>query len=268
MTIRFRQSYSSTLLNGCPGQLYEDLRNGRNQTRRMTLGSAVDQLVFGKRAFHVITSTYKSGKRKGEPVSSWTPDALAEKEALPDDHVCVFARDVPKLEQAAQRVRLELLKRGVDLTSPDVICQQQVTWTGRDGTPMQGEPDIVVRDQQWTIDLKYGDECDPRKLRRMIWDMCWDVQGAAYQEAYGFHGGRHSIARASDSCFVMVHLSEKALRTGHDRLDAAREIWNRCLREDSWPWWDDCTVDPPEWAESKFYDDRGESNLAALGLTF
>lgn len=247
MTQYFRQSFSKTLLYGCPGELHQQLMHGRTETHAMTLGTVVDRLALsGKRDYHVISATYKSGPRKGRPVDSWTPDAKAEKDALGDDRVCLLAKDVERVEAAAKMVRRELLARGVDLDDPETVTQETVTWTGRDGTKCEGTPDIVCRSKSITIDLKYGEECNPKALRRLIWNMCWDVQGAAYQEAYGFRGGTHCIARATDSCFVMVTLTPFWLSIGHDRLDAARATWNKCLATDQWPWWEDCTVDPPE----------------------
>jgi hypothetical protein len=224
----------------------------------MTLGTVVDQLVFGRARYHVIQAKYKSGARKGEPVSSWTPDAKEEQELLGPDHVAVFARDVPRLESAAARVRKELLKRGIDLDDAETVSQEAVTWLGRDNTPCEGTPDIVLRSKGETIDLKYGEECDPRAIKRMIWSMCWDVQGAAYQEAYAFHGGTHRIARASDSCFVMVTLTPFNLSIGRERLDHARSIWNKCVRDDEWPWWPDCDVDPPEFEVQRWMAQAGE----------
>lgn len=262
MTQYFHQSYAKDLLNGCPGQLAERLRHGK-PNHAMTLGTVVDQLALsGRRDYHVIKATYKSGKRKGEPVSSWTPDALKEKlevEDAGDGRVVLLQKDVARVEAAAARVRSELLKRGIDLTSPECIVQKTVTWVGRDGVKCEGTPDIVERAEEMTVDLKYGEECDPRALRRMIWNMCWDVQGSAYQEAYAFRSGKHCIARASDSCFVMVTLTPFALSIGHDRLDHARRIWRQCVRDDAWPWWEDCTVDPPDFEVERWMARAGAS---------
>lgn len=263
MIPRFRQSYSKTLLNGCPGELKAMLDARRRASTVMDRGSVVDQLVFGRGNYHVITAKYKSGPRKGEPVESWTPDAKAEQDALADGRPCVFAKEEETLKAAAGRVRYELLQRGIDLESPDVVSQEEVTWLGRDGTPMTGTPDIVVRNAQLTVDLKYGEEINPHALRRLIWSMCWDIQGAAYQEAYGFKGGTHAIARANAHCFVMVTLSPLALRVGHERLDHARSIWRECIINGEWPWWKDCTVDPPQHELDRWYARRAESQQEA-----
>lgn len=257
MTEPFRQSYAKTLLNDCPGQLRKDIDNGRVASRQMNTGTVIDQMVFGNRAYHTVSAVYKSGARKGKPVDSWTPDAKAEKEAAEQrGQIAVLEKDVGRLEEAAGFVRSELKIRGIDLASDAVRTQGRMEWIGVDGVLCLGTPDIVVYDAQTTIDLKFGEECDPARLRQQIWDLCWDVQGAAYQEAIGSRNGTHAIARASYDCFVMVTLSALSLAIGRERLAQARSIWQGCLSSNEWPWWADTTVDPPEyklrqWLEQK-----------------
>lgn len=254
---RFRQSYAKTLLNGCPGQLRKDIDTGRVASRVMNLGTVIDQMVFGNRAYHTVSAVYKSGPRKGQPVESWTPDAKAEKDAAEErGNVAVLEKDVERMERAAGFVRSELMMRGINLASHDVRTQQKIEWVGADGILCAGTPDIIAFEADTTIDLKFGEECNPHRVRGMVWDMCWDIQGAAYLEAIGARNGTHCIARASDDCFVMVTLSPLSLSIGRERLAEARALWQRCSEANHWPWWEDATIDPPDyklrqWQERK-----------------
>jgi hypothetical protein len=219
-------------------------------------------MVFGERAYHTVGAAYKSGPRKGKPVDSWTPDAKAEKEAAEGrGQVAVLEKDVDRLESAAAFVRSELLIRGIDLTDKRTVkTQQRIEWIGADGVECIGTPDIVCTESDVTVDLKFGQECNPDRLRGMIWDMCWDVQGAAYQEATGARSGTHCIARASDHCFVMVTLSPLSLSIGRERLAEARAIWQECCSQNHWPWWKDTTADPPDWALSRWREGRAKKS--------
>lgn len=243
--MRFHQSYAKTLLNGCPAQLLHELDgNRRKATRAMDRGSLVDQMLFGERNFHTVDA--KDWRTK---VAQQERDAAIERGQIP-----MLAKEADELETAAGLVRSELLMRGVDLA--ECITQRTYQWTGEDGVECEGTPDIVCPNGT-TIDLKCGPQASPDSITKQAWDMCWDVQGAAYQEAVKGNG-EHWIIRAGISAepllVTVCKLSPYFMEIGRQRLAHTRSIWANCLESNEWPEWPDTVIDPPNFAVSKWIE--------------
>jgi hypothetical protein len=248
---RFHQSYAKTLLTGCPAELQWQLEEeARTPSRAMESGSLVDQLLLGGSQFHTVSA------------NDWRTKAAKEQrdKARERGFIPVLAKDLGALETTAGRVRSRLLEHGIDLSQ--TMNQQTLAWT-TEGVDCEGTPDIILhaptRHVIVTADLKVGEKCSPGDLDRQVYDMCWDVQGAAYGEAAlslltaESEGMRHEhwIIRAQDKgpwCVTICPLSEAYLELGRRRLRRARAIWRRCLDTGDWPEYESRLLIPPAWA--------------------
>lgn len=241
----FRQSYAKTLLYGCPRELQCEIETGgRQPSKVMDAGSAVDMLLTGG-ADKLVVLDHPDFRTKA---------AKAERdEARGKGFVPVLKKDYLGYSKTAEHVRAQLAMRDVDLDN--CKTQRRIEWSGTDGVACHGTPDIVCPDGM-TIDLKCGDACSPDRVASQAWDMCWDVQGAAYQEATRGNG-RHVIARAQvggAGLFTWVELSPFYLEVGLDRLNHARAIFKRCVEKNEWPQWPETMVDPPEYKVSRWME--------------
>ena len=246
MAIRFHQSFAKTLLNGCPAELLHQLENGgRKATREMDRGSLVDQMVFGGRNYHTIDAdSYRTKAAQQE-----------RKAAELRGQIPLLSGDVASLEEAAGRVKAELRMRGVDLD--ECTTQRTYIWTAQDGVECEGTPDIVCPNGT-TIDLKCGKQASPDFLARQAWEMCWDVQGAAYQEATDGNG-EHWIVRCGlgDPLLLTVcKMSPYYMEIGRERLAYAKRLWAACIETNDWPEWPDTVIDPPNWGVSQWIEGR------------
>lgn len=291
--IRFRQSHAKVLLTESPADLHEQLLNGRDATRAMEAGSLFDYLVFDlDQKYEVVDARYRTGPRANEPVTDWqSKDAQESREEIRSrGFLPVLQVEVDAMSHKVARVReriRELLGNG------RMIVQRKVEWTSIEAgfcLPCEGTPDLVFLYPETrtysTADLKNVASVIPRKLKRQVHEMCWDVQGAAYAEAacqltqdefftydgdpddvrpwtYAGHtiiacqsGGREAIR-----CYP---LDDAFMWLGTQRWAKAQTIFKDCLDSNSWPDYPEDALSPPRYAIAE-YEDEGD-DLTELGL--
>jgi hypothetical protein len=232
--LRFRQSFSKALWFGCPADVLHDIENERKATKAMETGSLVDQIVTGERNYHTIRADSFRTK-----VAQQERDAARERGQVP-----VLVKDLEAAEETAGLVRSELLTWGIDLDAPGTHVQRELEWTGLDGVPSRGKPDVFLESggRAITIDLKIGDRVSPEDLERQAWSLCWDVQGATYPEgvcqAMGWKPGEHWIVRGSTRgarCITVCPFDSEMLEMGERRLAWCRRLFARCVETNDWP---------------------------------
>lgn len=261
--MRFRQSYAKTLWYGCPADLLWEIENERAVTKAMETGSLVDQMVFGGRNYHVINARVAIKKEKGQPQRYKEATDLRGTEAKEQaeaararGQIPCFQHEAEAAERTAGLVRAELNLMGIDLSSPDVFCQRELEWSSPGGFPCRGTPDVFfVRDgRAYTVDLKIGQQAAPDDLERLVWSMCWDVQGATYQEGVcavmGCKPGEHWLVRGTTKGAKVVTkcpLDDEFMEMGRDRLDWCRNVFRWCVEHDEWPEYDARPLVPQAW---------------------
>lgn len=247
----------------------------------MRKGSLLDHLIFEQDdQYEIVDARYKSGPREGEECTDWTgKEAREVREAilargLTPALSCEVEALLP-LVGATQKRICELVREmggGPGGYDHEVIYQPQITWTTRLGEPARGEPDVVVlvfmRDliKTCTIDVKHTAMLQPKKFNRQVFDMGWDVQGAAYSEGVplfyesergipAFHMDHVILATSSvelglPPCARRLSPAYRAI--GLRRWEKAQREWRRCLDSNTWPGY------PEDDAEPSFYLVRTE----------
>lgn len=250
---RLHQSIAKILVTKCPAIARHQMETERKRgTKSMERGTLVDQLVFGGANFHTVTARLKSGKNKGELATTWQCAEAQEQaaEARARGQVPVFEHELEAAQQVAGAVRARLLEEGVVMAQ----CSKQlaVQWTSRIGVECEGTPDLVFFDRHSSgevrrivvIDLKVGENADPEHLDDHIYNMGWDIQGAAYLEALcalfpSAEGRAEHWILASDAnppnCMTFEPLSPAYLGLGQDRWESGQRKWLQCWESGNWP---------------------------------
>jgi PDDEXK-like domain of unknown function (DUF3799) len=233
---RLHQSIAKTLAYECPAVAKAQYdAEIRKPSRAMEKGTLVDQLVLGGANFHVIDARYKSGPRKGEPVTDMAGgDAPAQAaEARSKGMVPVLPDDLEKAQALAGAIKSRLLMEGIELDK--CSKQEYVEWTTAEGVEAAGTPDLVFG--SFTIDLKVGHTANPDKLEQHVFDQGWHLQGAAYQEAT--KGSRHYLVcaetKSGADCITIVPLSPAYIDLGMRAWRRAQHIWVQCWTTNEWP---------------------------------
>lgn len=246
MTIpRLRQSTAKVLVMECPAIGYHQyMQEQREPTRAMEKGTLVDQLVFGGLNFHTIDAKdYRTKKAQEER------DGARERGQVP-----VLAGELDEAKQLAGLIKSRLLDEGIDLGK--CLKQHYIEWTTLDGCPAAGTPDLVLIGDGTvqTIDLKVGHTANPDRLEQHLYDQGWHIQGAAYQEAYGFQlgcsrqngkdygwrmPGQHWLvcaeAKSGANCITVAPLSPAYIELGMNAWKRAQKIWQHGWATNEWP---------------------------------
>jgi hypothetical protein len=238
------QSIAKELLRWPPAIARAKWEGERKSTRTMERGTLVDQLVFGGAKFEVISSTYKSGPRKGQPVEDM---AGGDMKALAADvrsrgFTPCLQHELDSAMALAGAIKARMIEAGIPLEQ--CIAQRSISWTTPLGCPAQGTPDLTLGVD--TIDAKVGHTADPDRLDQHVGDQGWHIQGAAYQEgiaaSLGYQAigrGKHWIVAAETEsgidCVTVCPLDPLYLTIGLQQWEAAQRIWMSCWRTNSWP---------------------------------
>ena len=262
MTLRFHQSYASYFLDPdkCPADLKHRLDNPElyPATKAMDTGTIVHKLVLGgSTKLHVVSAVYdaKHKTKPGEPVEDYrTKAAAAERdEAYSKGMIPVLPREMDNLKSLASGIKQQLLEANYDVTK--ATNEKTLQWVSPQGVECEGTPDSFILDGPLCteLDLKVGEFVTNRK----IWDFCYDVQAAAYEQARNYIRRRvdpaaqdadfsHTIAHVSLSGRRRVRfipLSSAFMELGRMRLAYAQDAWAKCLKTGEWP---ECQVVPAE----------------------
>lgn len=292
MTERFHQSYCKTLLNDCPALLKLQLGKGRKASRAMEAGSLLDYLVFEQDdRYEIVDARYKSGPRAGQQCEDWTGrEAQDAREGVRASGLLpVLQCEVDELAPTALAIRMRIVALSREMAGGAVVkltYQPRIQWTSELGVECEGTPDVVVTVHQQdiikvcTIDVKHTAFVSPAKLKRQVYDMGWDIQGAAYREAAkawaeAEHGGMayhgEHVMLCSSALDIGLpplarRLSHVYMEVGKRRWEKGQRIWRMCVESDYWPSYDENDIEPShfhvrtleEYDENQFDTNQGE----------
>lgn len=125
-----------------------------------------------------------------------------------------------------------------------VICRSRLDW---------------LRDDHLTIDdyKTTSASADPRKWAKTMYGIGADVQVAFYlrgcQKLFGEKPVWRYVVQETYPPYALsvVDLAPSALAVADDKVACAIDLWARCLRDDSWPAYDErvASIEVPTWAE-------------------
>jgi hypothetical protein len=241
----FRQSLAKTLIQSCPAELKHELDNGREPaSKEMDLGQVVHQLVLGGCKFEEVDAdSYRTAAAREHR------DDIRARGFTP-----LLSKELEPLRALAMHIKFEIEEK-LGLAVSDMRCERTIEWLKPIGKGLllrcEGTPDAEFKAD--VLDLKVGEEPNPDIWDVKLYNMCYDVQAAAYREATG--AARHHIVAAQMGGAGLVSVlpvSESYLAIGQDRWDESCETFARCIDTDTWPAYAPRTITPPDWIMGRF----------------
>lgn len=109
------------------------------------------------------------------------------------------------------------------------------------------------------LDLKRLRSCNPHAVSRACYEYGYDIQAAAYQRAVRalMRNGEEPpgtefvflVCEAEEPHSVVpIRLDSSYERLGNFRWGQAVALWEKCLRSDLWPSYEETVISPPPWA--------------------
>lgn len=171
-----------------------------------------------------------------------------------------------RVQEMLTAVRAQLPLLDVDpLPFTDGKAEQTLCWEDeRTGVLCRARLDWLRDDMTVIDDLKTSKwSANPLSWsRRTLWSIGADVQTVMYRRAVKSITGtepdlRFIIAESQPPFAIgVVALAESALTLAESKLDAALDIWKRCLETNEWPGYTPRVIEAaaPAWAEMDFWD--------------
>lgn len=257
---------AKVLLTESPAHLFHQMARGRMATRAMEAGSLFDYLVFDLDSkYEVVDARYRTGRRAGQPVTDWQGKYAQEMrdEIRRAGKLPVLQDEVDGMTHKAERARLRIREL---LGDGRMVVQRKVQWRSEAAgfeLECEGTPDLVYLYPETriysTADLKNVASVHPRKMARQIYEMCWDVQAAAYEEAAAelsrdeffandpadpddcsepWTYGGHTIIACESGGMEQIRcypLDPVYLAVGRRRWAKAQRQYKECLDSNDWP---------------------------------
>lgn len=144
----------------------------------------------------------------------------------------------------------------------DGMAEQTIAWE-ENGVRLRSRLDWLRSDYRCIDDLKKARTAQPRQFHRAMFALGYDIQAAFYiracKAAFGVEPVFRWVAIEPLPPYAMsVHvLSPEALRSAHEKVDLAIDLWRECLSSGSWPAYPALvqTVELPAWMQAAEWDD-------------
>lgn len=257
----FNQSTACRLVNESPRHAFEyrrvqKLRQGHEDpkhTREREIGTVTHKLVLGSTTgFHEIN--HDDYRKKG--AQEWRSDC--ERQSITP----ILSCDLDKARRAATAIREQLAEEfGIEL---DGESERVIIWDHdlrNNGAVLQckAKLDHVRRDGLTIIDVKTGQDANPKQLVRRILDQGYHVQAACYVEALE-STERYKIGRVTFidafieteglAMCVPVEIAGGLLELGQRAWDGSCFTWHHCQQEGFYPGYTQSILRPeaPPWA--------------------
>jgi hypothetical protein len=137
------------------------------------------------------------------------------------------------------------------------IAEQTIMWEEGD-IGLRARLDWLTTDYRFIDDLKKSRSAQPRAFHRGMWNYGYDIKAAFYcravKQAFGVEPVFRWVAIEPDPPYAMsVHvLSPAAMKSAHQKVDLAIDIWKECLESGKWPAYPQTVnvVELPAWMTS------------------
>lgn len=222
-------------------------------TDEMELGNVLDELVLGgsRRIESIPFDDYRKNDAKA------ARDAARAAGKIP-----VKAIKLIELEAVAERAKQSFRLAGVELNGQSQVC---ILWESQasNGAMVQCQAllDHVIVDAGLIYDLKTADNASPQKLGAKCFALGYEIQSAAYREAFVACFPEFAGRTKFRNCFletswphvtVVTEMDGEMAALGETRWRRAVDAWEECLRTDTWPAYsaprEVLRVSPPSWA--------------------
>lgn len=144
----------------------------------------------------------------------------------------------------------------------DGMAEQTIAWE-ENGVRLRSRLDWLRNDYKCIDDLKKARCAQPRAFHRSMFAFGYDIQAAFYvracKAAFGVEPVFRWVAIEPTPPYAMsVHvLSPAAMRSAHDKVDLAIDLWRECLSTGVWPSYPQTVsvVEQPAWMQAVEWDE-------------
>lgn len=217
-TVYFSPSTAIKLLKDGPEAARDAhyvLNGGISQpsTKAMREGTLIDRLVFGKGPEIVEL-----------PYEWWSPAARKERDELEKGYrIAHLPHEICAAETVAQAIRSEL--------RPWEDSQTKREWRV-DGVDCKVKLDVLYADA--IVDVKSTSSDTLPEILEACWNYRYDVQAAAYLEAFPDREFMFLFANKKTAECTWVRLPDDAYETGMTDWRYARQVWRGCIETNNW----------------------------------
>lgn len=248
-------SVAKTLIARSPAHAWteHDMLGGQrtDSTPGQDLGSAIHVLLLGKgRAIAPVNAdSWRSAAARAER------DVARRSGLIP-----MLAREANAAQSAVDAIVPQLADLGIDFASGD--SEVKIEWgEGPDSTVLcRGILDWHSGAR--ILDIKTCRSAHPDALAKQVYELGWDIQGAAYRRALkAMHPELAGATTFALVCVeteppyavVLAELDGLYRAIGDHRWTQAVARWKECLREDFWPAYsaEPVRLAPPAWIVNK-----------------
>lgn len=221
----------------------------RKPTDAMDAGTLVHTLLLGRGTQIQVVDAPDFRTKAAQDAR----DAAVNAGRLP-----VLRHKLEAAEKVAAQIKTRIAAFGIAI---DKMAELAIRWDepGEDGpVPCRGRLDHVDLDAGLIIDIKKTESAAPRKIARYMVDYGYDIQWAAYTRAVA--ALKPELAGRVEMLFLFVELEPPYVvvpakpsgllrEFGTKRWERAVRLWERCLRDNSWPGYvtETAILEPPAW---------------------
>jgi hypothetical protein len=242
---QFNVSTAKVLIERSP--LHAKTLHGKEPTKVMDFGTVAHTLILGKgKRFEVLDfEDYR------------TKDAKAARDAVrAEGKVPILGPDYDRADALAERVSVELVKRGIKLDGQSEVALE---WEETGGVMCRCMFDHVWLDRGVILDLKITGNAAPSSVERTSEQLGYAIQAAAYRRALA--ALRPDLAGKIDFLFAFAENDEPFAMNicrpdgvfreiGDRRWERAVRDWQHCTTTNQWPDYGAGinTISAPPWA--------------------
>lgn len=244
----FSSSVAKTLVSR--SALHAKSEIGKKPTKGMDRGSIIHRLVLGKGKDYEVVQH-----------ANWmTKDAKAQRDAArARDLVPVLAHDFEDYCIAAEKIRVQLADRGIDLDGESELAIEWTEQTIHGPVLCKGMLDHCWPDRGLILDLKVTENAAPSAIERTAENLGYAIQWAAYTRALvalnpdlaGRVGFAFAFCEPDDPWAVNLSEPDGVFQQlGTQRWMRAVTAWAECSKKDHWPSYGTAInpITAPSWA--------------------
>lgn len=236
----------------------------REEKEMFDLGTVAHALLLqGMNVAHIIQAKTK----EGETVSDWRTKAAQDErdKARAAGKIPILLKHWDRITAMvdAARTQLDAHKQARDVFTEVGKAEQTLVWTDDHGVICKARLDWLRNDYTRIGDYKStGSSVNPEAMARFAVSQHWDIQAAFYRR-----GVQKITGKDPDFLFIAQEDSQPHALTvvgmapsfnwyGEKRVQAAIDLWAKCLEKDDWPGYPDKIVYPdlPSYAESAWLE--------------
>lgn len=219
----------------------------REESSRLDIGSIAHALLLENDRSKIVAV----------PADDWRTKAAKEQRdaARAEGKIPILEKDLSKVAQMVEIAAHALT--GSELCEDWFLAkaEQTLLWEERPGVWCRSRPDKLTPDGKVLFEYKTAASASPTAFAKTAINQGYDLQVALASRGVAalcrVEPAVVFVAQEIDEPYAVsfIRLSPMFLAIAGERLELALDKWERCLKADRWPGYDErvATVDPPGW---------------------